>query len=105
MQDTPLFTEIVAFAIPDHMSREEVLAAYAASAPIWREHPDLIRKNYLLDLESRRGGGVYLWRSREAAEEAHGPAFRARINAAFGAEPAISVFETPLIVDNAPVPA
>ena len=80
-------------------------AAYAASAPIWREHPDLIRKNYLLDLESRRGGGVYLWRSREAAEEAHGPAFRARINAAFGAEPAISVFETPLIVDNAPVPA
>ena len=60
--------------------------------------PDLIRKTYLLDLETRRGGGVYLWRSREAAAEAHGAAFRARINAAFGAEPAISVFETPLIV-------
>ena len=105
MTHHPLFTEIVTFAIPPHLTRAEIEAAYEASAEHWRAHPALIRKNYLLDSVSGRGGGVYLWRSRQAAEEAHGAAFRARIQATFGATPEITIYETPLIVDNAPLPA
>ena len=105
MSDRTLFTEIVTFKIPPQLTRAQVEAAYESSAVIWRDHPALIRKNYLLDIEAGRGGGVYLWRSREAAAEAHGEAFKARILETFGVHPEIHVFETPLIVDNAPLPA
>jgi len=61
-----MITEIIVFSIPDGMTREEVVANYRRSAPAWRANPDLIRKNYLYDAESRRAGGVYLWRNMDA---------------------------------------
>lgn len=62
-----MITEIITFAIPTGMTREQVLANYRRSAPGWRANPDLIRKDYLYDAESRRAGGVYLWRSIDGA--------------------------------------
>ena len=96
-----MFTEIVRFTIPEGLSREAVLEGYEKSArTIWRECPDLIRKNYLLDMDARVGGGVYLWRRREDAAKWHGEAFRTRIRATFGVEPVCELFETPVLVDN-----
>ena len=64
---TDMITEIITFGIPDGMTRDEVVANYRRSAPGWRANRDLIRKNYLYDAETRRAGGVYLWRSMDAA--------------------------------------
>jgi len=39
----------------------------------------LIRKHYVFDAENHIGGGVYLWQSREEAEAAYTPEWRAFI--------------------------
>ena len=95
-----MITEIVRFPIPEGVSREEVVAGFEATAGGWKENPDLIRKNYLVDIEARTAGGVYLWRSRADAEKWHGDDFKTRIKAKYGAEPRFEYFETPVVVDN-----
>jgi hypothetical protein len=93
-----MITELVLFKLPEGMTREQVLASFTASAPMWREPPELVRKYYLYD--GAQGGGVYLWKSRAAAEQWHGAAFRERIRARFGSEPSFAYFDAPVIVDN-----
>ncbi len=96
-----MITEIITFGIPDGMTREEVVANFRRSAPGWRANPDLIRKNYLYDAGTRRAGGVYLWRSMEAANRARGAAWLDRVRRTYGSEPTVQYFETPLVADNA----
>ena len=63
-----MMTEIVLFRLPDGMTREDALAKYRLSVPGWRAIPDLIRKTFLFDEASHRGGAVYNWKSIEAAK-------------------------------------
>jgi hypothetical protein len=96
-----MITEIIIFDIRAGMTRDDVAANYRRSAPNWRANPDLIRKNYLYDAERRRAGGVYLWRSMEAARRARGAAWLDRVRRTYGSEPMVQYFETPLVADNA----
>ena len=96
-----MITEVITFDIPDGMTRDEVVANYRRSAPGWRANTDLIRKNYLYDPETRRGGGVYLWRSMEAARRARDAAWLDRVRRTYSSEPTVQYFETPLVADNA----
>jgi hypothetical protein len=96
-----MITEIITFHIPDGMTRDQVVANYRRSAPGWRANPDLIRKNYLYDAETRRAGGVYLWRNMEAALRARDAAWRDRVRRTYGREPTAQYIETPLVADNA----
>ena len=96
-----MITEIVSWRLPEGMTREDVTAKFRASVPTWQANPDLIHKAFLFDQESRRVGGVYLWKTIDAAKQAHGPAFQERINAVFGAKPEFQYFETPIVIDNA----
>jgi hypothetical protein len=95
-----MITEIVLWRLPDGMTREDVHAKYRASVPTWQGNADLIHKAFLFDRESRRVGGVYLWKNVDAAKRAHGPAFQDRITAVFGARPEFQYFETPIVIDN-----
>jgi hypothetical protein len=54
-----MITEIVTFSIPEGMTREEVISGFEGNAGNWKANPDLIRKNYLVDIDSRTAGGVY----------------------------------------------
>jgi hypothetical protein len=96
-----MITEIILFDLPEGMTRDEVAANYRRSAPDWRANRDLIRKNYLYDADGRKGGGVYLWRDIAAARRAHDAAWLERVRRAYGSEPVIQYFATPLVVDNA----
>lgn len=95
-----MITEYVTFELPSDMSRGQVLALYKQTAPGWRQNPDLLRKTYLFDEANRIGGGVYLWRTLEAAQRWHGAAWRERVKERFGNAPTVRYFETPLVVDN-----
>ena len=95
-----MITEIVKFSIPEGMSREDVVAGFEATADTWKANPDLIRKNYLVDVESRTAGGVYLWKSKVDAQKWHGNEFKARVKAKYGNEPRFEYFDTPVVVDN-----
>jgi hypothetical protein len=95
-----MITEIVLFRLPDGMNREEAIAKYRLSIPAWQANPDLLRKSFLFDEASRRGGGVYHWKSIEAAKLGHGPEFQKRIQATFGSQPEFQYFETRIVLDN-----
>lgn len=95
-----MITEIVLFRIPVGMTREEAVAKYRLSIPTWQANSDLLRKAFLFDEESRRGGAVYHWKNIEAAKLGHGAEFQKRIQATFGSQPEFQYFETPIVLDN-----
>ena len=78
-------TAIVRFALPEGKTRAAAKAAFEASAPLYRSVPGLIRKYYLLSEDSRTGGGVYLFDSREDGERLYDAAWRAGIQERLGA--------------------
>lgn len=58
----------------------------------------LIGKHYLNGPTG--GGGVYLWRTREAADAWHDEAWKKRMTAQFGAEPSVTFYDCAVSVDN-----
>jgi len=94
-----MITVIVLFQMPKETTREQAASIFRQTAPRYRDLPGLVRKYYVFR-DGGQAGGVYLWRSREEAERAYGPEWRALVTEKYGAEPTITWFETPVIVDN-----
>ncbi len=95
-----MITETVYFDLPKGTSREEVLAKYRQTAPAWAGNTDLVQKYYFFDEAHSVGGGVYVWKSMEAAKKWHGDEYRARIKELYGSEPRMEYHDTLLVVDN-----
>jgi hypothetical protein len=96
-----MISELVTFALPKGMTREEVIEGMREVVPKWRAEPDLVRKTFLYDPQARQAGALYTWKSRAAAHAAHDEHWRAGILARYGSKPTVRYFETPLVVDNA----
>lgn len=96
-----MISELVWFDLPAGIRREEVVDGMREVAPHWRANPDLIRKTFLYDPGRGRTGALYLWKTREAADAAHGEAWQQRVREKYGSVPTREFFETPLVVDNA----
>jgi hypothetical protein len=96
-----VITEYVRFALPDGITREEVVAGMREVAPRWQRELNLVRKTFILDPDLKFTGAFYLWKDRHSAEVAHGTAWRERVLRMYGSEPEIQYFDTPLVVDNA----
>lgn len=94
-----MIAEMVTFQLPPTMTRQEALAAARATVEKWQQNPDLIRKHFLLEADNRTTG-LYLWKSREAAERAHDEAFRKSVVERVGSEPEIRYFDVLLVLDN-----
>ena len=56
-----MITVIVYFKLPDGITREKIISKFEQTVQRWRDNQDLIRKNYLIDLDKGIAGGVYLW--------------------------------------------
>ncbi len=65
----------------------------------------MITEYVLFDLPAgisrEEAGAFYLWTDRASAEAAHDEAWRHRIRTAYGSEPRVRYFDTPLVLDNA----
>ena len=59
-----------------------------------------LRKHFLLELNGKTGGGVYLWPSLADAQKAHDEAWRQSIIKRTGAAPTIRYFDLFLLIDN-----
>ena len=94
-----MITAIVKFKLPEGTTLHEASAKFEASAPSYSGVPGLVRKYYLFN-EDGTAGGVYLWESREAAEQFYNESWRGMIAERCGAPPRIEYFESPVIVDN-----
>jgi hypothetical protein len=94
-----MITAIVRFPLPHSITRDNAKAMFEKSAPNYRGVPGLVRKYYLYG-DDQTGGGVYLWKSREAAVRFYSVAWKDMIAQRFGTQPQILLFETPVIVEN-----
>ena len=95
-----MITVIVTFKLPEGITREEIISTFEQTVPKWRDIPDLIRKNYLIDLDKGIAGGVYLWNEKIHAVIWHGAEFKKMVKDNYGVEPTLHFFETPILVDN-----
>ena len=95
-----MITVIVYFKLPVGVTREEIISKFEQNAQKWRDNQDLIRKNYLIDLDRGIAGGVYLWKEKMHADIWLGAEFRKMIKVNYGEEPTFHFFETPFVVDN-----
>ena len=95
-----MITVIVYFKLPDGVTSEEIISKFERTVQKWSENQDLIRKNYIIDLDSGVAGGVYLWKEKMHAEIWLGAEFRKMVKDTYGEEPSFQFFETPIVVDN-----
>jgi Putative mono-oxygenase ydhR len=70
----------------------------ARSAPTYAAVPGLIRKYFTIGQADF--GGLYLFRDRASAQAWFNDAWRARVVATYGAQPTVTYFDVPLVVDN-----
>jgi len=95
-----MITEVVHFSLPVGISRDEVLSKYRQTAPAWSMNEDLVQKFYFFDAQKSVGGGVYVWKTLEAAQRWHGDEYKARIRELYGSDVHITCYDTLVVVDN-----
>ena len=95
-----MITAIVQFKLPQPVNREKGQEIFLSTAPKYREVPGLIRKYYLLSTDGLTAGGVYLWKSREKADQLYTEEWRKFILEKYGSQPSVTYYESPVIVDN-----
>ena len=95
-----MILELVLFDNPPGLDRQTELEGARSVVAKWRANPDLLRKHFMRTEDGAQGGAVYLWKSREAAEAAHGPEWRASVKARTGSEPTCRYFDLLILLDN-----
>jgi hypothetical protein len=95
-----MITTLVQFNLPKTTTVEEARDLFLGTAPKYREVAGLIRKYYLLSQDGKTAGGVYLWDSRENAQNLYTEEWKQFIFDKYGALPSVTYFESPVIVDN-----
>ena len=95
-----MITALFQIKLPEPMTKEKAQDVFAGTAPKYREVKGLIRKYYLLSEDGATAGGVYLWKSREAAEQLYTDDWKTFILHKYGTKPSVTYFDSPVIVDN-----
>ncbi len=94
-----MITEIVFFKLRPDVDLPTLRDRYEATAVNWALNPDLLHKWYFYDAATHEGGGVYVWRTREAAAHWHGDEYKAMVERVYGFPPVIRVLDTIAHVD------
>ena len=92
-------TFITQFELPAGVPVDEIRKAFIEVASYFQEVQGLFSKTFLLSEDGKRGGGVYVWKSRAEAA-AFEPSLRAMVREKMGVEADITYFHTPVLVDN-----
>jgi hypothetical protein len=95
-----MITTLVQFELPAPISLAEATRRFESSAPKYQNLQGLIRKYYIRSEDGRVAGGIYLWETRADAERVYNGEWRERVEKLYGAKPAITWFDSPVIVDN-----
>jgi len=95
-----MITALVQFKLPQPVTRDKAREIFLSTAPRYRDTQGLIRKYYVLSQDGGTAGGVYLWKSREDAERLYTEDWKSYVREKYGAPPAVTYFESPVVVDN-----
>ncbi|WP_322086900.1 YdhR family protein [Burkholderia sp. BCC1999] len=94
-----MITEIVFFKLQPDVDVATLKMRYESTAAKWAQNPDLLHKWYFYDAATHEGGGVYVWRTREAAARWHGDEYKTMVERVYGHPPVIRVLDTLAHVD------
>jgi len=94
-----MIVEIVHLDLPSGTTRSEAIELYRRSAGVWVKNKELVQKYYFYDEATCRGGGIYVWTSRQAAQRGHGEDYRDMVRRTYGSTPRIEIFDALLHVD------
>ena len=95
-----MILEFVEFDSPKGWSRKQVAEEARNVIAHWQANKELLRKHFLLELDGKTGGGVYIWPTLEAAQKAHDETWRQSIIKRTGSAPTIRYFDLFLLIDN-----
>ncbi len=88
----------VRFPLPAGATAEDARKLYEKNLSLYEEAPGLITKYYVFG--GGKGGGIYLWETREAAERFYSPEWRKMIAEKYAGAGEIEWLENPVTVDN-----
>ena len=91
---------ITTFTMQKPITLDEARAIFSSTAPKYRSVEGLLRKHYVYSDDGRTVGGVYLWKTRQAAEAMYTESWRAFVREKYSTEPGVTYFECPVVVDN-----
>lgn len=89
----------VRFPLKPGMTLEEVAKLYEGYSVKYQGMPGLLMKYYVYG-DDGRGGAIYFWESREAAEKQYSAEWRKGMTERWGSAPAVELMENPVTVDN-----
>ena len=95
-----MITALVELDFPAGTTVAEAAEIFKQMAPEFRVMPGLIRKYCLFGGDSKVIG-VCLWEDRESAELSFDDNWRRTMAQRYGAEPQLTYYATPIVVDNA----
>ena len=95
-----MITALVQFKLPEPVTVEKAKEMFSGTAPKYQKVEGLIRKYYILSEDGRTAGGVYLWKSKEEAEQLYNAEWRKFVAGKYGNEPQVTFFTSPVVVDN-----
>lgn len=95
-----MIVAIVSFKLTRPRTLEELKQVFQGTAPKYLNLPGLLRKNYFLTEDGLRAGGIYVWESKERAQQFYSPEWQAFVAGKYGAPPEILYVDSPVMVDN-----
>jgi hypothetical protein len=93
---------IVVIKTPPGITRPTIERGFKQAVPTYQKIPGLIRKYFTVNDDGF--GGMYLWKNRAAAEAWFTVAWRAKAKETYGAEPSLTYFDAPVLLDNGAMP-
>jgi hypothetical protein len=95
-----MITAIVTFKLPQSITLDDARKIFLSTAPKYLGVTGLIRKYYLLSQDGGSVGGIYLWNSKEEADEMYTESWRTFVREKYGTEPSVTYMDSPVVVDN-----
>ncbi len=95
-----MITVITTFQLPKPITCEEARRTFLGTAPKYQGVVGLFRKYYFLSQDRKTVGGIYLWNSRAEAETMYTESWRTFVRDKYDADPAVTYFDSPVVVDN-----
>jgi len=96
-----MHTVIWTFNVPAGTSKAQLIETIKGTAHTYEGIPGLIRKCYGIAPDGGSLAGIYLWASREAADEFYTSEWVAMVAKRWGSAPRRQDWETPMVVESA----
>jgi hypothetical protein len=88
------------YAVPPQLTESAIRSQFSAVAENYLEVPGLIRKYFGFTEDAKAVIGIYLWRSKEAADAFYSPEWIAGVTERWGAAPLKNEWVVPVVAES-----